>query len=304
MSQHQHPILSEETALRLLNGVVATGNSTPLSAVPTSPPTPPPTLVEGQQLPEASCSTALVGGGQESVHSHAFRTEWNGIDEVATDNATPLSAVQTPPSTPPPNDLEASCSTELGEGGQESVHSANEYGHSCRICRWNRSDMEIISCPCNCRGSVGFIHLKCLKRWIMHRRDNRCEVCNAVYDISEERVSLKQMLRTFCCGRCCGLIVKHLLFSASLMPLAHIILQQVLQCMDNLNQGSTEQLTVQEVFVASCALLTSSALFFHFFEFVTTRCLLIRNILRHWWMFGSTSDFSLVEFEDDSIDLF
>ncbi|XP_030381041.1 E3 ubiquitin-protein ligase MARCH7 [Scaptodrosophila lebanonensis] len=187
---------------------------------------------------------------------------------------------------------------------QESVHSANEFGNSCRICRWNRSDMEIISCPCNCKGSVGYIHMKCLKRWIMHQRDNRCEICHAIYDISEDRLSFKQMLKTFCCGRCCGLIVKHLLFSASLMPLAHVILQQVLQCMDNLNQGSTEQLSVQEVFVASCALLTSSALFFHFFEFVTTRCLLIRNILRHWWMFGSTSDYALVEIDDDSIDLF
>lgn len=71
-----------------------------------------------------------------------------------------------------------------------------------------------------------------------------------------------------------------------------------------MNQGSTDQLTVQEVFVASCALLTSSALFFHFFEFVTTRFMLIRNILSHWWMFGSTSDFELVEIEDDSIDFF
>jgi len=52
------------------------------------------------------------------------------------------------------------------------------------------------------------------------------------------------------------------------------------------------------------ALLTSSALFFHFFEFVTTRFMLIRNILSHWWMFGSTSDFELVEIEDDSIDFF
>lgn len=187
---------------------------------------------------------------------------------------------------------------------QESIHSANEFGNSCRICRWNRSDMEIISCPCNCIGSVGYIHLKCLKRWIMHRRINRCEICNAQYEVSEERMSFKQMLKAFCRGRCCGLILKHLLFSASLMPLAHVILQQVLQCMDNLNQGSTEQLSVQEVFVASCALLTSSALFFHFFEFVTTRCLLIRNILRHWWMFGSTSDFALVDLDDDAIDLF
>lgn len=168
----------------------------------------------------------------------------------------------------------------------------------------------------------------------MHRRDNRCEICNAPFNITADRASLKQMMRAFCCGRCCGMIVKHMLFSASLMPLAHVILQQVsecrqwhligrqlvvgtieaylrfftcvqvLHCMDNLNQGSTEQLTVQEVFVASCALLTSSALFFHFFEFVTTRFLLIRNILRHWWMFGSTNDFGIVEVEDDSFDLF
>lgn len=74
--------------------------------------------------------------------------------------------------------------------------------------------------------------------------------------------------------------------------------------MDNLNQGNAEQLTVREVIVASGTLLTSSVLFFNFFEFVTTRGLLIRNILRHWWMFGSTSDFALVEVEDDAIDLF
>ncbi|BFG01059.1 uncharacterized protein DMAD_00903 [Drosophila madeirensis] len=187
---------------------------------------------------------------------------------------------------------------------QTSVDSANENGNSCRICRWNRSDMEIISCPCKCRGSVGYIHLKCLRRWIVHRHDNRCEICHAVFDLSEERVSVKRMMRTFWCGRCCGLIVKQVLFSVSLMPLGHIILQQVLQCMETLNQGSADQLTVQEVFIASCALLTSSALFFHFFEFVTTRCLLIRNILRHWWMFGSTSDFSLVEFDDEAVELF
>lgn len=37
---------------------------------------------------------------------------------------------------------------------QESVHSANEFGNSCRICRYHRSDMEIINCPCKCKGSV------------------------------------------------------------------------------------------------------------------------------------------------------
>ncbi|EDV47384.1 uncharacterized protein LOC6551546 [Drosophila erecta] len=275
MSHHQH-VLSEATALCLINGLDAsggaTGGATPLSA---------------QQPPagtgEVICSPEIVA----SAHRMASATPTASMAALEISSARQRMMPQITRSP-----LE------------ESLHSANENGNSCRICRWNRSDMEIIKCPCNCKGTVGYIHLKCLKRCIMHRRDNRCEICNAVFDITEERVSLKQMIRTFFCGRCCGLLVKNLLFSASLMPLAHIILQQVLQCMDNLNQGSTEQLTVQEVFVASCALLTSSALFFHFFEFVTTRFLLIRNILRHWWMFGTTSDFALVEFEDDTIDFF
>ncbi|EDW05952.1 E3 ubiquitin-protein ligase MARCHF11 isoform X2 [Drosophila mojavensis] len=284
----QQPPLSEATALRLLNSVVASA-ATPQALSNPSIETGPSVAVETDgTCGAASCSTGGGGGG-------------GGVGEVDGGGggsgssggvgATQLGIVLPAGSAP-------------GPANQDSVHSANEFGNSCRICRWHRSDMEIINCPCKCKGSVGYIHLKCLKRWIMHRRDNRCEICNAPYNITADRASLKQMMRAFCCGRCCGMIVKHVLFSASLMPLAHVILQQVLHCMDNLNQGSTEQLTVQEVFVASCALLTSSALFFHFFEFVTTRFLLIRNILRHWWMFGSTNDFGIVEVEDDSFDLF
>lgn len=36
----------------------------------------------------------------------------------------------------------------------ESVQSSNEFGSSCRICRWNRSDMQVLRCPCLCKGSV------------------------------------------------------------------------------------------------------------------------------------------------------
>ncbi|EDW52926.1 uncharacterized protein LOC6612255 [Drosophila sechellia] len=271
MSHHQH-VLSEAAALRLINGLEAAANATPLGAQP-----------HQSAAAEAICSSQIFA----SAHRMASGTPTASMAALEISSARQRMLPQIPRSPL-----------------QESLHSANESGNSCRICRWNHNDMEIIKCPCNCKGSVGYIHLKCLKRWIMHRRDNRCEICNAVFDIAEERASLKQMIRTFCCGRCCGLIVKHLLFSASLMPLAHVILQQVLQCMDNMNQGNTDQFTVQEVFVASCALLTSSALFFHFFEFVTTRFMLIRNILSHWWMFGSTSDYELVEIEDDSIDFF
>lgn len=36
----------------------------------------------------------------------------------------------------------------------ESMRSSNDFNNSCRICRWNRSDMELLKTPCLCRGSV------------------------------------------------------------------------------------------------------------------------------------------------------
>uniref|UniRef100_A0A1A9UHV1 RING-CH-type domain-containing protein n=1 Tax=Glossina austeni TaxID=7395 RepID=A0A1A9UHV1_GLOAU len=138
----------------------------------------------------------------------------------------------------------------------ESIQSCNEFGNSCRICRWNRSDMQILQCPCHCKGSVGHVHLQCLKRWIMHRRDNHCEICKEIFDLPDEKISIKRMINTFC-TRCLGAIIKHILFSASLIPLAHVVLHQVLFCMENINQSPNEQLSVSEVLVASCALLTS-----------------------------------------------
>ena len=41
-----------------------------------------------------------------------------------------------------------------------SMRSSNEFNHSCRICRWNRSDMELLKTPCLCRGSVVSWELK------------------------------------------------------------------------------------------------------------------------------------------------
>ncbi|KAM8719689.1 hypothetical protein ACLKA7_005851 [Drosophila subpalustris] len=294
--QEEQPQLSEATALRLLHSVVA-GNAAAMQQQQQQQ--------QQQQLVQRetsnACGNAAAGcsnGAVVAATQLALATLPTNSNESATATATTTTTGAAATGSG------SGSGAAPGQASQESVHSANEFGNSCRICRWNRLDMEIINCPCKCKGSVGYIHMKCLKRWIMHRRDNRCEICNAPFNITADRASFKQMVRAFCCGRCCGMIVKHVLFSASLMPLAHVILQQVLHCMDNLNQGSTEQLTVQEVFVASCALLTSSALFFHFFEFVTTRFLLIRNILRHWWMFGSTNDFGLVEVEDDAFDLF
>ncbi|XP_061387970.1 uncharacterized protein LOC133323028 [Musca vetustissima] len=183
----------------------------------------------------------------------------------------------------------------------ETVMSCDENGNSCRICRWNRSDLDIMESPCLCRGTVGHIHLQCLKRWIMHRRNIHCEICNTSFIIPVEKLSWRQKMMNFC-NQCAVPIAKNLLFSFSLLPLGHVILQQVLFCMEAINQSPNERLTFAEIMVASCTLMTSSALFFHFFEFVTTRMLLIRNILRQWWNFGNITDFPPVQIDSGIFD--
>ncbi|XP_073829690.1 uncharacterized protein [Musca autumnalis] len=183
----------------------------------------------------------------------------------------------------------------------ETVRSFDEHGNSCRICRWNRSDMMVIESPCLCRGTVGHIHLQCLKRWIMHRRNIHCEICNTSFIIPAEKLSWHQKITNFF-NQCARPIVKNLLYSFSLLPLGHVVLQQVLFCMEAINHSPHERLTFVEILVASCTLMTSSALFFHFFEFVTMRILLIRNILRQWWNFGNITDFPPVQIDSGLFD--
>lgn len=62
-----------------------------------------------------------------------------------------------------------------------------------KICRFCLENSETISnpliAPCNCKGSIEFLHLKCLFRWMYgqwmygYLRDE-CNMCNAVYTYS------------------------------------------------------------------------------------------------------------------------
>lgn len=56
-------------------------------------------------------------------------------------------------------------------------------GSFCRICYDGDPDQALIS-PCNCTGTVGLVHAKCLSRWVTASRRTKCELCSADYRIS------------------------------------------------------------------------------------------------------------------------
>lgn len=58
----------------------------------------------------------------------------------------------------------------------------------CRICRCEGSEEDPLFFPCQCTGSIKYIHQECLQTWLKHSKKKYCELCDyeykfvAVYD--------------------------------------------------------------------------------------------------------------------------
>ncbi|VBB32514.1 unnamed protein product [Acanthocheilonema viteae] len=55
---------------------------------------------------------------------------------------------------------------------------------NCRICLEEDNESNLIS-PCECRGSLQFVHTRCLQHWfdVMHTR--RCQICKTQYELED-----------------------------------------------------------------------------------------------------------------------
>jgi E3 ubiquitin-protein ligase DOA10 len=54
---------------------------------------------------------------------------------------------------------------------------------SCRICYSSRENL--ISSPCNCIGTLGYVHQSCFLRWIANiKKFDKCEICHQKYHAS------------------------------------------------------------------------------------------------------------------------
>ena len=50
----------------------------------------------------------------------------------------------------------------------------------CNICRQQDKLANLLS-PCACRGTIGFVHFKCVKIWIETSGTDVCAVCKKIY---------------------------------------------------------------------------------------------------------------------------
>lgn len=64
-----------------------------------------------------------------------------------------------------------------------SSHSVEITAPTCRICQIsgnssNKDVGELLVSPCECRGSLGFVHKFCMEKWLNMRNQDTCELCH------------------------------------------------------------------------------------------------------------------------------
>ncbi|KAG7210542.1 hypothetical protein KM043_012062 [Ampulex compressa] len=74
----------------------------------------------------------------------------------------------------------------LGVGQQQQPsRSLVSVGSSvCRICHTNTSKEPLVS-PCRCKGTLAYVHLSCLERWLNQSCHTYCELCRYHFNAVE-----------------------------------------------------------------------------------------------------------------------
>ncbi|XP_069694861.1 E3 ubiquitin-protein ligase MARCHF3-like [Periplaneta americana] len=80
----------------------------------------------------------------------------------------------------------ARSSASLGPPKRPSTTSVHNEQPACRICQESDPVQTLIS-PCRCKGSVGFVHQKCLETWLQVSSTTRCELCHYEYQVEVAR---------------------------------------------------------------------------------------------------------------------
>ncbi|RZC40716.1 RINGv domain containing protein [Asbolus verrucosus] len=82
------------------------------------------------------------------------------------------------------------------EKNLSSVSSSNF--SVCRICHVNNVPSENLISPCKCKGSLAYVHLSCLEKWINESFRLNCELCGFRYSpVHTQRYTVCESIRVW-----------------------------------------------------------------------------------------------------------
>lgn len=66
---------------------------------------------------------------------------------------------------------------------------------SCRICMGEELDPNRLRFPCNCDGSMRYVHSSCLAHWIRVSGQTKCAICSSEFAIRRRLRPIRKWLR-------------------------------------------------------------------------------------------------------------
>ncbi|XP_075746216.1 E3 ubiquitin-protein ligase MARCHF3-like isoform X1 [Rhipicephalus microplus] len=88
--------------------------------------------------------------------------------------------------TPAINDQSLTSGSKRGTSAESlSLSNSSDGAPTCRICFYGDAKQPLLE-PCNCRGTIGFVHRECLESWIQRTVDPQCQVCHFHFTVRKQ----------------------------------------------------------------------------------------------------------------------
>ncbi|XP_077564791.1 E3 ubiquitin-protein ligase MARCHF2-like [Haemaphysalis longicornis] len=77
------------------------------------------------------------------------------------------------------------------QDGSDNADETSSVGETpmCRICFRGARAGSLLT-PCNCRGTIGFVHKACLEEWLSRRNTDECNICSYKFQVERTAKSL------------------------------------------------------------------------------------------------------------------
>lgn len=132
----------------------------------------------------------------------------------------------------------------------------------CRICLDVSEEDELMS-PCDCRGSLQYVHFQCLKQSVMHLKSHRCGICKKKFHGLEVKVDQFRSCLVFA-GKSKWLILMLLLLTGILTFQLSVCLLMLIRALEKEDKDYLQAIT-------SCFWMLFYAGFYTVFAFCCIR---------------------------------
>lgn len=156
-----------------------------------------------------------------------------------------------------------------------STHTQEISKPMCRICM-STSSKDLLTCPCHCSGSIGFIHENCLKRWKFVRNDSFCEICKARFNIQRSKTNFWRLFKNFFQRKYFGFILRNFIELMAVCPLLYINVNNL--------KNFIETSEISSDLFFSPIFLFSGYFFYKFVVVAKENLSIMRMVLRLWWI--------------------